>query len=193
MKNHFPKASKLLAFLFLLSLLYSSCQSNGNLISSRFESPVNREIISEDGDLILVGQLNRKAWEKKAYQDWFMREYQAYQLNEALLSDIQPVIESFDILVFLGTWCSDSRREVPRFYKIMDYLSFNEDQLHVIALDNHTDRYKQSPQHEEIGWEIEFVPTIILLRDGIEIGRITESPILTLEEDLWTILRRIEA
>ena len=46
-------------------------------------TPVNMEIASEDGELILVGRLNREAWDMEAYRDWFNTEYEAYIVDEA--------------------------------------------------------------------------------------------------------------
>ena len=62
------------------------------------------------------------------------------------------------------------------------------DNFYTIALSDHPDHYKESPQHEEKGWDIEFVPTIIFLRNGKELGRIVESPEQSLEKDMRKIL-----
>ena len=88
----------------------------------------------------------------------------------------------------MGTWCSDSRREVPRIIKILDQLDFDENNLQLINLD----RKKQSPNSEEKDKTIKFVPTFILSKNEIEIGRIIEFPIVTLESDILNILLGIE-
>ena len=100
-------------------------------------------------------------------------------------------LEEVTFKIFIGSWCSDSQREVPRLYKIYDFLDIDENKLQFIALDNHPDRYKQSPQQEEEGWNIEYVPTIIILKNGSEIGRIVESPMVSLEEDIKAILEKV--
>jgi len=50
------------------------------------------------------------------------------------------------------------------------------------------DRDKKSGQNIEDGKDIHHVPTFIFLKNGTEIGRIVESPIESLEEDMFNIL-----
>ena len=84
----------------------------------------------------------------------------------------------------MGTWCRDSKREVPRIYRILDAVSFDKSRLTLINLD----RTKSSPKGKEESLNIHHVPTLILYRSGIEIGRIIESPIKSLEKDIAAIL-----
>ena len=49
--------------------------------------------------------------------------------------------------------------------------------------------YNIRPKQDELhGYEIEYVPTFIFYREDKEIGRIIETPILSLEEDMLAIL-----
>jgi len=88
----------------------------------------------------------------------------------------------------MGTWCSDSRREVPRFIKILDLSEFEQNKIQIINLN----REKESPGHEEKEKNIDFVPTFIINKNNNEIGRIVEFPIITLESDLFNILLEAE-
>ena len=88
----------------------------------------------------------------------------------------------------MGTWCEDSQLQFPQFYKILTAMEFDKTRLEMISLDNHPDRYLHSPQHEEEGYNIDYVPTIIFFRDGVEIGRITEFPKMSLEKDMADIV-----
>ena len=88
-----------------------------------------------------------------------------------------------NITVVLGTWCSDSQREVPRLYSILDYLGFPEKNLELICVD----RKKDAAGTEVMDLSIELVPTIIIYIGEEEIGRIIESPVESLEEDLVKI------
>jgi hypothetical protein len=178
-----------LVLLVLASVTLWSCQPAG-LLAEDTSPPMNQEIITLEDEPILVGQLNRDAWQLEAYRDWFASEYDAYTVDETTLAGIQSKVSDLEVMVFLGTWCSDSQREVPRLYKVLDALGFDDASLMVVGLDNHPDRRKQSPRHEEAGWNIEFVPTVIFLRNGVEIGRIIESPAISLERDLSIILAR---
>ena len=57
-------------------------------------------------------------------------------LPDAALSDKIKKLISNDISlqVFLGTWCGDSRREVPRLLRLLDDVGFPEKNLQIIAL-----------------------------------------------------------
>ena len=84
----------------------------------------------------------------------------------------------------MGTWCSDSQREVPSFYKIMNAIGYQTNKIDLISVD----REKSTPQELEKGLDINYVPTIIFYKYGEEINRIVEAPIESLEKDILTIL-----
>ena len=86
--------------------------------------------------------------------------------------------------MFMGTWCSDSQREVPAFYKILNQTDFDHTNLEVIAVSQE----KDTPNKLEEGFAIEYVPTIIFYRNDKEIGRYVEVAQETLEKDILAIL-----
>jgi hypothetical protein len=88
----------------------------------------------------------------------------------------------------MGTWCGDSRREVPRIYKILDYCQVKRSQIQLIYLNNSDTAYKQSPGHEEQGLNIRRVPTLLIFRNQREVGRVVESPVTSLEKDILAIV-----
>ena len=87
----------------------------------------------------------------------------------------------------MGTWCGDSRREVPRMYKILDHSQVKPSQIQLINLNNSDTAYKQSPTHEERGLNILRVPTLLIFENGREVGRVVESPVISLEKDILAI------
>jgi len=99
-------------------------------------------------------------------------------------------LKSYDkptvIEVFYGSWCSDSQREVPRFIKVME--KANNPNFKVIYIG--VDRKKHDPEGLAKKRGIERVPTFILFQQGKEIGRIVETPEISIEEDLAQILAR---
>lgn len=191
MNAFFQRTGRWIPAILLISSLLISCQSTRDQTSKFIEPMINQEILAEEGEKILVGRINREGLVREDYRYWFEDEYNYYNIDEQALAGLSAAVQSTEIWVFLGTWCSDSQRELPHFYKIMDALGVPESRLNVIALDNHPDRYKQSPQHEEVGWNIEYVPTFVFIRDGKEIGRIVEAPQESLERDLAGMLRGV--
>ena len=133
---------------------------------------------------MLVGLSNRGGLQQDPFSVWFNKEYGAYALNKEAVQVIKNDSENLSIMLFMGTWCGDSRREVPRIYRILDAVDFDESRLTLINMD----REKNSPNGEETGLNIHHVPTLILYKNSSEIGRVIESPIQSLEEDMAAIL-----
>jgi len=89
------------------------------------------------------------------------------------------------ITVVLGTWCPDSRREVPRFMKIVDLWGFPKQKIHMIGVDLD----KVAPLGNFSLLDIQRVPTFIFYKNNIEAGRIIETPVTSLEQDMVKILK----
>ncbi|UCD37512.1 MAG: thioredoxin family protein [Fidelibacterota bacterium] len=132
----------------------------------------------------LFGIQDRTVLTREPYSVWYLEEYQGYDVNSDVLNSLKSSIASLKIDIFMGAWCSDSRREVPRFYKILDSLKISNSDVKLVMLN----REKASPTREEADMNIHHVPTFIIYLDQVEIGRIIETPINTLEEDLESIL-----
>ena len=88
---------------------------------------------------ILLGKINRKGFSKKEFSSWFKSEYDSYVPNAKVVNELKGIMpDNAKFIVVLGTWCSDSQREVPRFYKVMDEIGFSEDAITVYAVDENT-------------------------------------------------------
>lgn len=148
---------------------------------------INKEI-STNGIKFLVGRISTEAISQNPYSLWFNPNFDNYTPDLAIVSKFENELKNYKILVFLGTWCGDSKREVPRFLKILDAASFSEKNLKLIALDRRKEHYKKSPNGEEWGLNIKRVPTFIFYKNGIEVNRIIETPNTGLEEDILAIL-----
>ena len=133
---------------------------------------------------ILIGIGTRLDIERSPYDEWFLEEYETYEAENDLVNAANDLVGGVEVETFIGTWCKDSQREVPRFYKIFDQLSWDPGAMRLIMLD----RDKKSGRNIEDGKDIHHVPTFIFLKNGTEIGRIVESPIESLEEDMFNIL-----
>ena len=134
--------------------------------------------VSQEKD-VLVGKISRA----DLSESW-LTSYEQSPIDPPFIEMIRQAQEGVDVVVFLGTWCSDSKREVPRFLRIADEVGMDQSRYTLYALD----RKKSSPEGTEKAYAVERVPTFIFLRGGKEIGRIVESPRTTLEGDILTIL-----
>jgi tetratricopeptide (TPR) repeat protein len=175
----------LILILFLSLLLFSACSRQ--LVSSKLP---DAESLDSRGNPMLIGACSRTALNKAPYNEWYAKNYAAYQSDSTTLAQIKPLLRKKNITIFLGSWCGDSKREVPRMLKLLDDCGVKAEQVRLIFVSNHDSVYKQSPQHEESGLNIFRVPTFIITENGKEINRIIESPVATLEKDLLAICRK---
>lgn len=88
------------------------------------------------------------------------------------------VPEGAEVVVVLGTWCGDSRREVSRLARALDEAARGRPALPFRVRWLGVDRGKASPGEvgrEIAGLGVRYVPTVIVRRDGVEVGRVVES------------------
>lgn len=149
---------------------------------------INKEIIIDDETPFLLGKINKDGLTSENYNEWFSKNYEDYELDQATIKAINSKLKEYQITLFMGTWCGDSKLEVPRFYKILEACNFPKDQLTVIALSRKPYMYKQSPNHYESGLNIHRVPTFIFYKDRKEVNRIVEHPVESLEKDILSII-----
>ena len=82
-----------------------------------------------------------------------------------------------------GTWCHDSKREVPRMLRILDSIGMPFEKISLIAVDIR----KSEPGGRGKLFNIKRTPTFIFFKEGEEVGRIIERPDVNLESDLKKI------
>jgi thiol-disulfide isomerase/thioredoxin len=137
----------------------------------------------------LLGRSTVAQLEEPPFAEWFHKGYEEYRPNAAVLQSLRDA-ERGDVTMtlFYGTWCGDSRREVPRVVRLLDEMGFPRERVELIAVDTVEGKQKRSPGGEEAGLEIYRVPTLIVRRGAREVARIVEFPVLSLERDLLAIL-----
>lgn len=137
---------------------------------------------------ILEGQL-RPRQILSLTPEW-RKGFDEYKPDPASLEMLQSIAhalhQDLKVEVVVGTWCGDSRREVPRFMKMQRAL--RQDRLPVSFWG--VDRSKHNPPEAVEGKNIEKVPTFIVYYKGQELGRITEKPEVSVEADLAEILSK---
>ncbi|MDR6369923.1 thiol-disulfide isomerase/thioredoxin [Chryseobacterium bernardetii] len=149
---------------------------------------VNREVETQNDGKMLLGNQLKEQFLKAPYADWYVKEHDEYVLDQKAVSELKKEkIGTYDIIVFMGTWCEDSHRDFPRLIKILEAVSYPESKLNIIAVN----RKKESPTGDESLYNLQKVPTIILKRYGKEVGRIIEMPTTGyIERDLVQILKK---
>lgn len=171
---------KKLLFIFLLSGIYFGSCSQNTINETMFDKKTNEEI--------LIGYCNKEGLTSPPFGEWFLAEYESYMVDKETLSPLIPKVNNdIKIVIVLGTWCSDSQREVPRFMKISSFLKMDPGQISFIAVDKN----KEAKNIPLTSLNIEFVPTFIFYDHENEIGRIVEWPEESLEKDIEKIFTNI--
>lgn len=130
-----------------------------------------------------LGLLQREDFVADAFPK-FKENYDTVHIDQQFIEMIRTLHSGIRCVVVLGTWCGDSKREVPRFLKIIDLCGIPPSDITFFGVD----RSKISADGFTNRHKIERVPTFIFLKNGEEIGRIVESPKTTLEADMLSIL-----
>ncbi len=142
-----------------------------------------------DPETWLLGDLNYDFFLDEPHNNWFNKGFNAYSFDDSLFVELEKTaIDKAEMVVVLGTWCPDSRRELPRFMKIIESLGYDADRIRFIGVDS----YKEAPLDDYDSFDIDRVPTFIFYHEKSELGRIIEYPETSLEKDMLGILKRIE-
>lgn len=136
---------------------------------------------------ILIGNCNREGFTTCNFDSAYRAGYSSYSPDTSALHLLIPGMNFITIKLIMGTWCSDSKEQVPRFYKILDLLKFDYNNLALICVD----RTKAAPGIDLTPLNISLVPTFIFYRNSKEIGRIVETPTLSLEKDMLRIIGKV--
>ncbi|MES2621672.1 MAG: thioredoxin family protein [Bacteroidota bacterium] len=131
---------------------------------------------------VITGKLPLKIFaQDDELKQWYLKEYESYQPNEAVLKKLKEHLADKRIVVVLGTWCSDSQRDFPHLMKVLDDIHFPHNRLVIYGIN----KQKSKPYRIASKYSITHVPTIILInKDGAERGRIIETVTISLEADL---------
>lgn len=114
--------------------------------------------------------------------DWLTLGSNNYNPDPLVTDKLKQTLPSCEIIIFMGTWCEDTQNLLPKLYKTM-MLSRSYTNYKMYALD----RNKKSKNKEQEEFKVSLVPTIVVRKNGVEIGRIVEAPKTTIEADLLKI------
>lgn len=173
--SKFKPMRTFVAVLFLI--IFSGCMQNQKDEATGKESSV------KEHNNLLTGTVSRDQLEADPeFASFFREEYEAYDVKPEIVA-AEPLNE-VEITLVLATWCHDSQVQVPRFFKILDESNYAHE-VKIIAVN----RQKVVPGMDISELRVERVPTFIFLKKNQELGRIIESPSISLEEDIVAILK----
>lgn len=135
-------------------------------------------------DTVITGRLDVSEFQQAWAAEWKQVE-NAYIPDSEIVNKLKPEIARLRVWcrISMGTWCSDSQIHVPAFLKIAGQCSIPFEIWGV-------SREKECPWPDCTGWTVQYVPTFEVFSGPKEMGRIVESPVLSIEADMWNILQK---
>ncbi len=171
--------------LIFISILLNACISTSSSVNNGGTTINNSSTMAKKSNPdILVGKQNREALKQEPFAAWFNKNYSDYTVDPKIVNELFPYLEGVSIKAFMGTWCGDSKREIPTFYKILDTAKYNYQNFELFTVN----KDKNTPEGYEKGVDIIRVPTFIFYKEGKEIGRYVEFARETLEKDMLAIV-----
>lgn len=128
------------------------------------------QVIQEPRTKILKGFITRDQLSGDTAYKWYQKNLEGYQPPTAAVESVKAKAEKVQYIVFGGTWCGDTRQILPKFFQLLDAAGVPQDKVTIIGVD----RYKKAFGNLTEAMNIRYVPTIILLKDGVEAGRVIE-------------------
>lgn len=119
---------------------------------------------------IVVGIVSRKFLETDTSFQWFKRNYALRPADSEAVKIVSKLKNQFQIIVFWGSWCEDSQNLLPVLFRMADESGISENNILLLA----TDREKHTFGNLNNIFQIQNVPTFIIMYKGKEIGRIVE-------------------
>ncbi len=128
------------------------------------------EVTEAGGQKYLKGFIPKQRLVTDPAYGWFHRQTEDYTPEPSALSAFKAAKDSIHILAFGGTWCDDTKYVIPRFYAIADAAGMDSSRIVLLGVD----RDKKTIQHLSEAFDVTLVPTLIVLKNGKEIGRVVE-------------------
>jgi thiol-disulfide isomerase/thioredoxin len=97
-------------------------------------------------------------------------------VRDAYADTVDVLVEHVDELeyhVWGGDWCKDCRAQLPDFGAALDAAGVPDAKVHHYPTEKNDDGSKAGPGVEEYG--IEYIPTVVVERNGEEIARFVEE------------------
>lgn len=122
------------------------------------------------GNKIIKGFITKNDLATDTAFAWYAQNQKGYEPEPRALQAFQSAKDSIFILAFGGTWCSDTKNLLPKFFVLTDAAGFSPDHITLLGVD----RSKKTVHHLAEAFKIINVPTFIVLKNGQEVGRVVE-------------------
>jgi len=132
------------------------------------------ETLSDSADnnsKMLRGVITKEDINNDTAFKWYAESLRIYpRPDSSAVATFKENKDKIYFIIFGGTWCEDSHFIIPKFFKIQEVSDFPESRITLFAVD----RYKHSIGNIAQAMNIKATPTIIVMKDGKELGRLIE-------------------
>jgi thiol-disulfide isomerase/thioredoxin len=128
------------------------------------------ESYRDDKSKILKGIINRQLIVGDTAFGWWATNAKYAIPSESSVAAFKQLPAGIHFMVFGGTWCEDTQIILPRFYNLLDAAGVHDSLVTLVGVD----RKKQTLFGLDKAFNINKAPTIVVMKDGKEIGRIVE-------------------
>lgn len=118
---------------------------------------------------------------------WFHSGVNRYDANATMVNYIKSNKDKIQLVALVNTTEEASQSLLGRFYKVMILASVPEESIHMYGADNSGNTGNQVAD----GYKVKRVPTILVMRDGKEEGRISGNSKESVEQDLAQIIMKM--
>ncbi|WEK37291.1 MAG: thioredoxin family protein [Candidatus Pseudobacter hemicellulosilyticus] len=140
------------------------------LFSMKGIAQTTYEVTGQGDQKILKGFITRDLIAQDTAFKWYQQNQAGYTAPAATVTALKEKAPQVQWLVFGGTWCGDTRNILPKFFSILEAAGIQQDHVTLVGVDHS----KKAFGHLTEALNITNVPTIIVLKDGKEIGRTIE-------------------
>ncbi len=148
-----------LTILFLFATVYANAQAQFQMIPDE-DNP---------GETIPVGIINKQLVMNDTSK-WYAQNQKSYKPDTSVISAFEQNKNALSYIIFGGTWCDDTRVILPKFFVLQEKAGIPDDRISFFAVN----RQKQTTGNVASAFNIINVPTIIVMKNGKEIGRVVE-------------------
>ena len=143
----------------------------GNLVQAQSGYEVSKD--PENARVkVLQGIISKAIIEQDtSFAKWYTPNKNAYAPDTAQVAAFKKAAtQKLQFVIFGGTWCEDTQFILPRFFKLQEMGGIPDNNITFFGVD----RSKKTLGHVAGAFNIINVPTIIIMKDGKELGRVVE-------------------
>ena len=119
---------------------------------------------------VLNGIISKYALQNYDTFMWYLSNQGIYDPAPEIVKAMELAKDKVQFVIFGGTWCEDTQFIIPRFFKLQEKSGFPDKDICFFGVN----RAKETLGNITAAFKITNVHTIIVMKDGKEIGRIVE-------------------